>query len=187
MDETDFTADDGAGFERPAPPKSRAFLWVGLLGCGCVAPVVALTVFIVVVGILEGTGAIPPTGATPGADLPAAVRTMLIEEGFLEEDEKILYFYSSGLFSYRATGAFFTDRRVVALWENDGELTVESTTYDDIVAIEPEFDDEFWADSVIVVETRNGDLLELWVSNENGRDRAFHRQLARQWKRKTER
>jgi hypothetical protein len=171
--------------ELPTRPQSsrlpRIVLWILVAGG---AIVLLLFGFLVALGVGIESGRFPEAEAVPGKKVALSRLGFLRERGLLEESETIIYFYSSGMLSFRAGGCFFTERRVVSYWENlnSHEVEGECAEYPEIVAIEPAYADELWDDTRVDVRTNDGRVLELEVSNSSGRDKVFVHRLQEEWR-----
>ena len=191
MDEVDQGRGLGQEEELYAPDtepergEGRAFRRGLLTGIAAtlLAQVGLVLVILVGVGRLIEKGIIPDSAAVPGEKLPRATVDFLRENGIVEEDETVLYYYGSGLLSLREDGNLFTDRRVISYWEDENEeLVVEWAAYPDVVDIHVDFAPEGAEDaSQVAVEKGDGAFLELFVSNEEGRDHAFVDLLRNTW------
>jgi hypothetical protein len=137
----------------------------------------------VTVTVLMETGHVPDTAAIPGEALPAATREFLVEQGLVEPDEQVLYFYSGGFLSLREDGNLFTDRRVISYFEGeDGdELVVEQASYPEIADVLVEYKEGYLADSEVTIVRADGDSFLLLVCNEEGHDRRFVERLIETW------
>jgi hypothetical protein len=167
------------------PGSRRPFLLGMLAGCG-VSLVLALGLVAaaaVAITVLMGTGHVPDTAAVPGERLPAPTRDFLVEEGLIEPDEQVLYFYSGGFLSLREDGNLFTDRRVISYFEDEGgdELIVEQASYPEIADVEVEYGEGFLADSEVTIVRTDGGSFLLLVCNEEGHDRRFVERLIETW------
>jgi len=172
---------EGASIEDRSRPAFRKGL---VIGCAfaAAAPVVLVAFGLLVIGVLIETGVLPDSAAVPGHELTATTLDVLREEGLIEEDERVLFFYSDGFFSVREDGNFFTDRRAVSYWEDGDDFYVESADYHDVESIEFAHDTSLLANSVITVERVDGSQFELIVSNEAGKDEEFFELLERTWR-----
>jgi hypothetical protein len=181
--------DPGLEFlEDPAQRRGRArrpFLLGMLAGCGIslVLALGAVGAAAVVITVLMGTGHVPDTAAIPGEELPAATSAFLVEQGLVEPDEQVLYFYSGGFLSLREDGNLFTDRRVISYFEHGDadELVVEQAAYPEIADVEVEYGDGFLADSEVTIVRTDGESFLLLVCNEDGHDRRFVERLLETW------
>lgn len=134
--------------------------------------VVALVVFAPLTLLVASTVAVP-TKALYGSELRRGQREQLAELGHVEPDERVLFFYSAGLFSVEEDGNLLTDRRVVSWEELDGERWYADARHADVADVEVEWSESLLEDTVITVHTVDGDSFGLLVSSEEGRDREF--------------
>ena len=156
------------------------------MGCVAIVGIVVVgTIVLALVGFGHAIerGYLPDTLAIPGEKLQPRVIRLLRQEGIVDQDEAVLYFYSAGLLSFLEDGNLFTDRRVISYTESmdvEGEVQVFSATYPEITKIEPDWSDSFFEDSVLTVHTEAHQFI-LWVSTERERDRAFYNRLIETW------
>ncbi len=184
--------DPAAPSEPPPPPpvpprlsrQARKSFWrtpVGVLSALLCALAALVFLAFGALGVALELGYFPDTAAVAGEDLPDRVVAMLREEGVLEAEERVLYYYSGGLFDYMEDGNLCTDRRVISYWTEEGELYVEAAAYADIVGLEVE-PAEGWAfDATFHVELASGDVITLFVAGEDDGDEAFEAALRRAW------
>ena len=167
----------------PRPPTRRSFLTGVLVGCGIslVLLVGAGMAAAIARTALMASGHVPDTSAIPGESLPAVTRDFLVDEGIVEPDEQVLYFYSDGFLALREDGNLFTDRRVISYWEDDGELWIEEATYPEIAEVVPLYNEGFLANSEVTIERVEGDAFTLLVSNEDDHDERFVELLIETW------
>ena len=161
----------------------RPFLLGMLAGCG-ISLVLALGLVAaaaVAITVLMESGHVPDTAAIPGDELPPPTRDFLVEQGLVEPDEQVLYFFSGGFLSLREDGNLFTDRRVISYFESDGELVVEQAAYPEIADVEVEYGEGFLADSEVTIVRTDGESFLLLVCNEEGHDRRFVERLIETW------
>lgn len=126
----------------------------------------------------------PGAQIVPGDKLWANDVEFLKEMNVLSEDEKILYFYSTGLFSIRGDGDFFTDKRVVSYWLEPpswGELVVEAAEYHDIADIYTQFSTGMFELTEIKITRTDGSWFFVLVSPEGGKDKDFVAALRSRW------
>jgi hypothetical protein len=94
----------------------------------------------------------------------------------LENNEKIKYFYSDGFYDIKEGFYFVTDQKLVAYnesWE-EPEIIV---FFNEIVSLDVEYNDSFYEDSYIMLETKDGMELDFPVSSERKRDKDFYNYL----------
>jgi hypothetical protein len=119
----------------------------------------------------------PSTRALRGSEIPSSHQVTLVEAGVLEPNERIRFFYSSGLFSILEDGNLLTENRVVSYETIDGEIYVASSTYPEIRDLDVAYSESFLDDTVLTVSTLSGEQFVLIVSAEDGRDREFVSEL----------
>lgn len=124
------------------------------------------------------SGTWPSTAVTAGEDLPDFVAELLAENQILEPGEEILYFYSLALTNYLDDGNVLTDRRVIRYTMDEGDLNVTAATFAEVLLIEPEYPEDALGDTSLKVQSED-ELIYLFLSTENERDRAFIEELER--------
>ncbi len=142
-----------------------------------------LGIFVVVGLTLQTLNILPSTQVVPGDRLWASDVEFLKEINVLSKDEEIVYFYSSGLFSIKEDGNFFTDKRVVSYWQDSlfgGELVVEMAAYNDIAHIKQGSTDIFGISEIKITRT-DGSWFFIVVSSEGGKDKDFVIALRSRW------
>jgi len=123
-------------------------------------------------------GLIPSTQVAPGWLVWGPSRSFLERSEIVEPGERVLYFYSQGLFSFADDGNLLTERRVISYWtdEETGQLFVENAIFSDIEDTEVEYGN--WLDpTVVTVVRRDSSRFVLALSTEEGRDKLFLRNL----------
>ena len=96
----------------------------------------------------------------------------LHERQLLDEDERVLYFYSTGTWSVEAEGNVVTTKSVVS-YEQDyesGELVGDYAYYEEIADIEPAFSESWLEDSVITIRKIDGTEFLLFAPSDNEQD-----------------
>lgn len=163
----------------PGPAKSGAGKKV-LIGCGAGCTLMMALVFGLLAYVVWQfeSGAWPDSAVTAGEDLPEFVEELLLENQILEPGEQILYFYSMALTDYLEDGNVLTDRRVISYAMDEVKLNVSSATFEEILLIEPEYTEDFFEDTTLMVETED-EYIYLFLSTEDGQDRAFIEELER--------
>lgn len=92
--------------------------------------------------------------------------------GLLEEDEKIVYFYTDAFIDIKE-GLYFVSDRHLVLYSKQWEEPRTIIKFEDIVGIDVDYDKSFFEDSYVTVETAAGFELVFPVSSEKGRDKKF--------------
>ncbi|MFQ5570486.1 MAG: hypothetical protein ACE5G0_12465 [Rhodothermales bacterium] len=126
----------------------------------------------------------PETKALLGSELPASYREILVDDGYLRPEEEVLFFYSGGLLSIREDGNLLTNVRVVSYESYGGETYEADARYSEIADVSVSYGESWVEDTQIVVTTVEGEDIYLVVSIEEGRDKAFFRQLMSEWRRR---
>lgn len=122
--------------------------------------------------------------ARSGEELDDEVLDFLRGESIVEVDEQVLFFYAKTSDSLRVDGNLFTDRRVISYWESEDEIFTREALYPQIAGVEPSWEKGRHEVTTVSVELLEGDPFELWISPEDGGDRAFVRSLEATWKAK---
>ena len=132
--------------------------------------------------IVSSFNLIPSTQVLPGKMLTRWDLDYFKELGIHEDGETVLYFYSAAMFSKKNDGNFFTDRRVVSYWVENGETFVESAEYDAIANIAIGYSDSVMEDTQIDIRRDDGTEFQLYISNEMKKDKEFSERLMEIWK-----
>jgi len=154
------------------------------IGCAVVAGVCLVGFFIALLAIVIGieTGRLPDSAAKPAGKIHPRQISLLRQMGVIESDEKVLYFYSSAMYSIRGDGNLFTDQRVISYQEVDGKLILNDALYDDIASIDFEPSGSWLDDSTIIVTLDDESWFVLYVSTESNGDKTFYEKLTELWK-----
>ncbi|MGI0117543.1 DUF3857 domain-containing transglutaminase family protein [Zooshikella sp. RANM57] len=107
--------------------------------------------------------------------------------GLLRTDEKLLYFYSDGLFSFQEDGNAVTNKRVLSYWRDDltQQLNVETAGFNEIINID--VDRQLLKDNTIITVTRtDGSQFILFVSQKGRKDHFFTQKLLTLWQGETQ-
>ncbi len=153
------------------PEYKAVKLWMKIAAVPAVL-VAALSLFLLVLGILG-----PPTVVVHGGELSIADQELLLAEDIVESDERIVYFYSPGLFSLLEGGSVMTDKRMIAYGESEGERYHLSASFGEIENAEWYVRGGDFSDSVISITDSEGDVINLTVSAEAGGDQLFMDEL----------
>ncbi|MHC4895025.1 MAG: hypothetical protein ACYTFV_17105 [Planctomycetota bacterium] len=147
-------------------------------GCGCVLLLVlALTgASFLAWKVLSKTW--PDSAVIVGDKLPAFVPELLLDNGILEPEERILFLYSAAFSDYLDDGNLLTDQRVISYERVDGELRVYSAAFDEVRSVDPLYSQKELEDTRLSIETASG-AFPLLLSTEDGLDQEFIRELKR--------
>ncbi len=132
--------------------------------------VVTLLVGLPIVGLVLVGTTMPPTKVLSGTELPDGYRETLIELGHVRPEERILYFYSGGIFSIEEDGNLVTDQRVVSYESGDDGLWRRAASYSEISDLEVVWSDSELDDTIVYVTTVDGDTFSLFASPEEEGD-----------------
>lgn len=146
---------------------------------GAVIGVLILIVF--AFGAASETGYLPSANTLEGEAIPKRHYKKLKKANIILAEEKIHFFYSSGLFSILEDGNLYTDKRVVSYQTIEDELEVYQAYYDEIKNLQFMKSDEFWGSSEIKVTKKDDSWFILIVDNEYARDEKFFEQLHKLW------
>ena len=91
----------------------------------------------------------------------------------LSEDEEILFFYGSGLISFRVDGSVIADQSVVTYWQDEGETYMDYAFYEDIASIDVSYSKSAFGDTTVLVTEQDGTQLMLLASPYERGDREF--------------
>jgi len=134
--------------------------------------------------VLSSFNYFPSTTVVDGSRLSESDLVFLKEEGLIEDNERILYFYSNGILSIKDDGQFISDGYVVSYYRNpeDGELYGGNVAYENIEDVSVEWSSSFLDDTIVRVTDIDNNEFELWVSSEAERDKIFVDELMMRWK-----
>lgn len=113
-------------------------------------------------------------GAQLDDDTLAAIR----EVGALEDGDRVVFFYSDGIFDPRE-GMYLTTERHVALHVADRDPPTEIFPYATITSARLDRDESFLEDSTIHLELDDGDVWWFPVSSEGDLDVVMYEDLER--------
>lgn len=142
------------------------------LACGALGVFAVGLIGLVALGVMMETQVLPDSACLRGDEVRAAHVAWLREQGIVPDGEELQWFYSADLLSIERDGNLFTDRRIVSYVEDEGELYVYETSFEEVADLRVEWGG-FLDDTVVVVEEQDGEWYELLVSTESGLDRVF--------------
>lgn len=146
-----------------------------------------LLVILIVVGVVFTAAFIgltyigakgPETFIYAENEIPASFKKEMEDLGILEENEHLIYFYSDGLLDIKDGIYALTDQHLIVYSNqlSQPELIIE---FGEIITHEIVYDDSFFNDSYVTVETEDGLWVEFPLSSEKGRDKQFYTLLTR--------
>lgn len=118
----------------------------------------------------------PDTYVYLGNQMPKEFIEEIRSLNLLENNEKIKYFYSDGFYDIKEGFYFVTDQKLVAYnesWEEPETIVF----FNEIISLDVEYNDSFYEDSYIMLETKDGMELDFPVSSERKRDKDFYNYL----------
>ena len=118
----------------------------------------------------------PETYIYSGHQVPRKFLHEIRSLDLLEEDEKIKYFYSDAIFNIKE-GMYFVPGRNITLYSEKWKKPVTIIKLENITKIDVEYDDTFWTDSFVSIETKDGLEVSFPLSSEKGRDKKFMQYL----------
>ena len=101
------------------------------------------------------------------------------ELGILNEEEKILYYYTS--FNDKVSGNFVTEKRVASYWlyeDND----IKSAYYNEIKSINIKYGDGFEFTSALVIELNDGTKFDVYFNGTKEEIDKLHKEVIQLWK-----
>lgn len=123
----------------------------------------------------------PGTEVVPGRQLKAKYVSFATDEGLVDPNEQIQYWYSDAFSDFTDGFYFFTDKKVV-VYNNSWEEPALLMPFDSIQNITFRADPSFLEDSQLFLELKDGTFVNFPVSSENGGDQRFHKRLRALWK-----
>ena len=124
------------------------------------------------IGLVILGNIVPETYVYLGHQVPKKYLREIRSLDLLSEGEKIKYFYTDALVDIKDGLYFVTDQNLV-LYCQDWEEPETIIDFNEIIKLEAEYDDSFFIDSMIYVETKSGLEVSFPVSSERGRDKDF--------------
>jgi hypothetical protein len=119
----------------------------------------------------------PETHVYTGNQLPGAYIETIKDVGALNDNEKILYFYSDALLDIRDGFCFVSNQKLVLYSETSGTDPLTVISFQDIKELDIVRDDSFWFDSQITVFLTDGVPVSFPVSSELERDMKFFKAI----------
>ena len=134
--------------------------------------ILGVFLFILFIGIAYIGKVTPETHVYLGRQVPKRFINEIKSLGLLNDNEKIKYFYSDGFLDIK-TGFYFVSDQKLVVYSSEWEEPETIINFDEIAKLDIEFDDSFFDDSIIYLETKDGMEVTFPVSSEKKRDKAF--------------
>lgn len=133
---------------------------------------------------LSSIGYIPSNVVVDGDYLWDRDIAYLVDAKILGPEEKIVYFFSGGLWSIKEDGQFISDKHVTSYWldPDTGETHISFATYEEIENIKVVWAETIFDLTVITVTAADEGVFKLWISPESGGDKKFVDAMKRYWK-----
>lgn len=130
-----------------------------LIGCGVVFALFLMVGFgaMMYLGFQIESGDIPDTLVLYANEIKPPVRDAIESVANLAPDERIEFYYSSGLFRHTEDMNIVTNYRVISYQEgDDGRGELSEIRLDNIASVDMENQGSFLEDAVVVISTVNG-------------------------------
>ena len=128
-------------------------------------------------GALIITGVIPETKVVEGSKLNSSTKVELINHRILREEDKIIYFYSTEMFSFTNEGQLITENAVISYLKNEeGIINTWEMNFNEIDRVEQVQEGDILQDSVYKIYGNSKaeyDWIEIWLSSKENGDKTF--------------
>ena len=126
---------------------------------------------------LLSIGILPDSKIVAGPYLNSSTRTKLINNQIIDKNSKILYFYTTGIYSFTNEGQLMTDDSVISYAANDeGIIQTWKMEFNEIKSIELILEGSYFKDSIYKIygnEQAEYEWIEVWLSTEKNGDKIF--------------
>lgn len=131
--------DEGLPVEPKRVKGSRAkvLLWI---------PGTVIFVFLlmgIVITLLEEAGIVPGSDVIPGSDLPDTYQSTMIENGLLDAESTVLFYYGGGAFSFTDSGTVLTDDRLMIYYHDESQQLLAYELFFDQISHVEQLPNEF--------------------------------------------
>jgi hypothetical protein len=159
-------ADDS----QPSKGRQRIVIWllVGFGGCAAI-PCTGLLAWILYIGTYG-----PDTAVYTGNQVPQHFKQVMKQVDALDDDERILFFYSDALDDIREGFYFVSDMKVVIYSETFGDAPLSKIAFDEIALVDLVRDESWLSDSEILLELKDGMTYSFPVLSELDKDQLFY-------------
>ena len=133
--------------------------------------------------VLTAFKILPATRIVTGDRLAAPDVQFLHQKKIVSDSEKILYFYSAGVFSIKEDGSVLTDQRIISYTQvpETDDILAKFARYADIEDIRIDRSQFGLDDTRVTVVTKNGPEFDLLLPTDGKGDALFVDQLMRLW------
>jgi hypothetical protein len=124
---------------------------------------------------LSSIGFFPSTAVVSGDRLWNRDISYLREKEILGPEEKIVYFYSSGLWSIAGDGQFFSEEYVTSYYQepDTGRTYLDYVPFSKISNMDVAWAESFLDMTIVTITTTDNEQFEMWLSSEANGDRKF--------------
>jgi uncharacterized membrane protein YhaH (DUF805 family) len=148
--------------------------WIKFFLIPALASIFSILLFL---GALIITGVIPDTKVVEGSKLNSSTKVELINHRILREEDKIIYFYSTEIFSFTNEGQLITENAVISYQKNEeGIINTWEMNFNEIDRVEQVQEGHILEDSVYKIYGNSKaeyDWIEIWLSSEDNGDKKF--------------
>jgi hypothetical protein len=155
--------------EAMPPQRLRAIWWIP--GALLAVPIFGCCGIMAFFGYVGAVG--PDTSVYTANRIPQRFMDTIDDVGALDEDEKILYFYSDAMTDILDGFYFVSDKKVVIYSHSFGDEPLTAIAFDDIVDADLYRDESFFDDSEITLYLKDDQVLSFPVSSDSDRDQQF--------------
>ena len=134
------------------------------------APVIFVVCLILLLGIMSIMGKTVPTNVMTGDEVTQDYKNILIDNGIINKDEKIVYFYSEAFSNILDAGNLLMEDRVISYETVDQQLSLYSSDYESIEYAMIDTKGGLLSDTYIYILTKEGDSFYLLATVENDGD-----------------
>jgi hypothetical protein len=130
---------------------------------------------------LSSIGFLPSTAVVTENKLWNRDIEYLREAEILGQDEQIVFFYSTGLWSIKEDGQFISNEYVTSYWQDpeDDQTHIEFVSYNNIDNIKVVWAEGFLDMTVVTITTNEDYEFDIWLSSEAGGDKKFVNSMRR--------
>lgn len=118
----------------------------------------------------------PETYIYNGRQIPGKFMREIRSLDLLNKNEHIKYFYTDGFMDIKDGFYLVTDSHLI-VYSNEWEEPASKIPFDEIVALSVEYDDSFFNDTMVTVETSSEMEITFPISSDMGRDKLFVKYL----------
>jgi len=142
-----------------------------------ILPISSIVLVLAFIGLLTMTSILPNTDVQMGSELSQRNKIELINNGIINKNDKILFFYSEGIFSILEDGQLITNDKIVTYEENEeGLIEIYKMKLKNIKEVVLEEKGSFFSSSIYRIignEDAESEYIIIYLSIENNKDKDF--------------